>query len=272
MLSRKNVRVLCWLALLSLVAVDAMISSPVSLGLIYFAPLAYGALRFGRREGLALAAVATLGRIFFGPVDSPLGLGDIGYALPEQAAGILGMVLAAAAYLSVALVVGQLNRQRRRIRFLDRELERDPLTGAGNRRALTRMLTLHEQKEISLLVLDLDHFKAVNDTHGHEIGDRVLQEFASRAAAALRRGDLLARVGGEEFVAVLPGADAAAASAVADRILEATRRRAFTDRELRVTVSIGIASGPQTEPLLARADLALYSAKNGGRDRFALAA
>lgn len=157
--------------------------------------------------------------------------------------------------------------------------QRDPLTGLANRRtfeeALRREVARARRSGAPLAVaaLDVDHFKRVNDAHGHPAGDAVLAAVAARAAAALRAGDLLARVGGEEFAALLPGAGLAAAAEVAERVRAAIAGAPLEadGRSLSVTASLGCAalepSDPDGAALLARADARLYQAKRAGRDR-----
>ena len=157
----------------------------------------------------------------------------------------------------------------------------DALTGLFNRRYMESHLgTLIEQaaargKPLSTLVIDIDHFKAVNDTHGHDAGDDVLRDFALRIKRSIRGIDLACRYGGEEFVIVMPETDMAVAAMVAERL----RRRIAADpfpiqkgaRHIPVTISIGIAAlrGKDDTPaaLLKRADQALYRAKRDGRNR-----
>jgi two-component system cell cycle response regulator len=144
------------------------------------------------------------------------------------------------------------------------------------------MATLLEQartsgKALGLLLVDIDHFKSVNDTHGHAVGDEVLRAVANRLSRHLRGFDTVARWGGEEFVVVMPEANLQVASSVAERL----RRKVASGpvavsngaAELTVTVSIGVAvTGPGTETmdnLLRAADEAMYAAKRGGRNRIA---
>jgi two-component system cell cycle response regulator len=157
----------------------------------------------------------------------------------------------------------------------------DGLTGLHNRRYMESHLgTLIQEsaragKPLSALVLDIDYFKSVNDTYGHDSGDDVLREFAKRIRKAVRGIDLLARFGGEEFVVVMPETDVGTAYAVADRLRERIAATAFPiagrTREIPVTVSIGLATltGANDTPdaLLKRADEALYRAKREGRNR-----
>jgi diguanylate cyclase (GGDEF)-like protein len=128
---------------------------------------------------------------------------------------------------------------------------------------------------LAVLMFDLDHFKQINDHYGHARGDKVLQEFAVVLRAQLRSTDIITRLGGEEFCAVMPGADRDAARAIAERI-----RVAFADKSFPIgasniaTVSIGLAIGGETETfasVLSRADEALYKAKKAGRNQVALA-
>jgi two-component system cell cycle response regulator len=157
----------------------------------------------------------------------------------------------------------------------------DALTGLHNRRYMeTHLATLVEQaaargKPIAVLVLDIDYFKAVNDSHGHDAGDDVLREFALRIRKSIRNIDLACRYGGEEFVIVMPETDMAVATMVAERL----RRRIASEpfaiqdgaRSLDVTISIGIAAldgpGDNAAAILKRADQALYRAKRDGRNR-----
>jgi two-component system cell cycle response regulator len=156
----------------------------------------------------------------------------------------------------------------------------DQLTGLHNRRYMARHLdTLMKNagpnKPISFLVMDIDFFKSVNDTHGHDAGDEVLREFASRIAANVRGIDLACRYGGEEFVVVMPDTDTTFAYTVAERLRQSVESAPFpltrAPGSIRVTVSIGLACStgvPDTaENLLHRADQALYRAKREGRNR-----
>ena len=163
---------------------------------------------------------------------------------------------------------------------LERESQTDPLTGTRNRRYFTPLLEMevtraHRQHQpLSLLVLDIDHFKAVNDTHGHACGDRVIQACADLCRRDLRAIDVVARLGGEEFAVLLPGTDLPQATAVAQRIRAAIRSTAMADdagAPVRISVSIGVAEyGGGTgsgSDFLKRADDQLYRAKREGRDR-----
>ncbi len=162
----------------------------------------------------------------------------------------------------------------------------DQLTGLNNRRYMSRHLdTLIESakksgKPIAFLILDIDYFKAVNDTHGHDMGDEVLREFAKRISANIRGIDLACRYGGEEFVVVMPDTDMGLAFSVAERLRRSVETEPFVisrlPHNLNITISIGIAGseGPNdsADALLHRADQALYRAKRDGRNRVVAAA
>lgn len=168
-----------------------------------------------------------------------------------------------------------------RNRDLDRLTRTDGLTGLNNRWHLEHELSrLHSDcsrhgDPLSVLILDLDHFKQINDTHGHGAGDRVLRAFADRMQAELRAGDVGGRWGGEEFLVVLPRTDLDGALEIADRIRIAAAAEPVTvsGDPIGVTVSGGCAvgPGPSSEGLVHRADTALYRAKLEGRDRIAAA-
>jgi two-component system cell cycle response regulator len=161
----------------------------------------------------------------------------------------------------------------------------DPLTGLNNRRYLESHLAslidqaAERQRPLSLMVLDIDHFKQVNDSHGHDAGDAVLKGFADRVKAAVRGVDLMCRLGGEEFVVVMPDTTLAFASRVAERIREAVESGPFEigadGRSIPITVSIGLADRGEevdADSLFRRADQALYRSKNAGRNRVSVAA
>ncbi len=162
-------------------------------------------------------------------------------------------------------------------RRLDSLARSDDLTGLLNRRGFNESMQAHTASvpgtngEQHLLVLDLDHFKRLNDVHRHAAGDAVLREFAATATSQLRDDDIFARYGGEEFSVLLPRTSAAEAFAVAERIRKAVEAMEvrFRDAVLHTTVSIGIAplEGTDAEAALVRADTALYRAKSLGRNR-----
>lgn len=161
----------------------------------------------------------------------------------------------------------------------------DELTGLYNRRYFDRHLSLmftkaqQQGRHMAVMMLDLDFFKSVNDTHGHGAGDEVLKEFALRLQRNIRGVDLACRYGGEEFVVLMPDTDLSLGGSVAERVRAAVADRQFDldgGTELALTVSAGIAAienaDVSPEGLLRRADTALYKAKNDGRNRVSAAA
>jgi diguanylate cyclase (GGDEF)-like protein len=164
-------------------------------------------------------------------------------------------------------------------RIVERQALVDDLTGLANRRQAERTLDVELTRgnrfgtPVSVALVDLDNFKGVNDVYGHQAGDAVLREVAHALVGALRQFDVAARWGGEEFLLVLPGTDAAGATRVAERLRAAVASRAVPTAGgavLRVTASFGVASHPPAasrEELVATADEALYEAKRTGKNR-----
>jgi diguanylate cyclase (GGDEF)-like protein len=152
--------------------------------------------------------------------------------------------------------------------------ERDALTGLGNRRHLERRVAellpraLADGTPLALAVLDVDHFKQVNDRHGHLMGDQVLVQLAQLLRENMRGSDVLARYGGEEFVIVLPGMALAAAAEVCERLRERVHQAGWPVR-MPISISVGLAAAPPHDwaALLQQADDALYRAKAAGRNR-----
>ncbi len=182
--------------------------------------------------------------------------------------------------LAVRLRIGK------RILAMQHELReratRDPLTGALNRGAVLEALRLELSRarrpggSVSVLLLDVDHFKRINDEHGHPAGDEVLREIVRRLTASLRPHDSIGRYGGEEFLVVLPGSDAAGAAATAERLRDviASHPVVVPACTLPVTVSFGLATCAEEDSLetvISHADEALYAAKRDGRNRVATA-
>jgi len=168
----------------------------------------------------------------------------------------------------------------RKNRILEQLALTDALTGIPNRRAIEELAAreLHGAARrgysVWVVIADLDHFKSINDTHGHDAGDEVLKTAVSVFKSCFRRSDCVGRLGGEEFVLLLSHADAQQALAAVERVRERLASHPFQWKEqrLQVTASFGIAGGSVTgagdyPALLARADAALYSAKRNGRNR-----
>jgi diguanylate cyclase (GGDEF)-like protein len=210
----------------------------------------------------------------------------------SRAADVASAALAVVVSALLASSMAGLGRLMRDMHDRERDLERlattDALTGVANRRealaALARALegAARTGRPVALLMIDVDRFKRVNDDHGHEAGDRVLAAVANRCRTGLRVVDTCGRVGGEEFVVVLPDTDARGATVAAERLREAVERAPIDP--VGVTVSVGVAVHPprasgdgsvraadaaarEAEALLRRADAALYRAKALGRNR-----
>lgn len=164
-----------------------------------------------------------------------------------------------------------------------KEMELDSLTRLYNRGALdlqlerTVSMSFFSETPACVFMVDIDHFKNINDTHGHPVGDAVIQQLADRLVSTFpRKTDFIARYGGEEFCVLLPGANLELALRLGDRLLEVVRREAFSSQEVSIsaTVSVGVAelqSGESVATWLGRADRALYQAKEGGRNQLCTA-
>ncbi|WP_417068669.1 diguanylate cyclase [Niveibacterium terrae] len=189
----------------------------------------------------------------------------------------LSMVLS-----GVMLALGLADRvreMRAALREAQKHANTDALTGVLNRRTILERLDSarkafrNEGVAVSVLFIDIDHFKRINDTHGHLVGDACLREISRRLLARLRHSDAVGRYGGEEFLIVLRGVERAAAAALAEEIREAVGVQPLDN--IRLSCSIGVASSGSdplsAEDLIARADAALYAAKNSGRNRVAIA-
>lgn len=208
---------------------------------------------------------------------------QIGVAFATEAATIIDnppvLVMPVALVLAVAILSTALMRSDLEHRD---EAVIDPLTGMLNRKALqTRVDELRQQSEVSgapigLIVIDIDHFKRVNDTVGHAVGDAVLRDVAYIIRKDLRAFELAYRLGGEEFLVLLPGADADQNMELALRLCEAVAATRFTNG-LEITISCGVAASTDGDPfdydaLFATADAAMYEAKREGRNRVNAAA
>jgi two-component system cell cycle response regulator len=214
------------------------------------------------RSDLDLAAAVTaLGRGVQDFVVEPVSEGEI--------------VTRVAAAARTKVLQEELVEQTRRLESIIFE---DPLTGLANRRFILTQLgslvsgTRRHGRPLSVAIIDIDHFKGINDRHGHQVGDEVLVGVTGALRGHVRAEDHLGRLGGEEFLAVLPDADADAAAAAAERMRREVAGAVFAHQgnRLTVTVSLGVATWEDDESperLLHRADDALYAAKADGRDR-----
>ena len=237
---------------------------------LYAAPLALAALMLAARALRAAQAPHLVGDEV-----AQTTLLSVGSSLTGLVAALaLQMMLIS---LLVSRLVGRLERLSRH----------DALTGLLNRRAMDERMLQEEQRarrlaspppgqapgQVALLMVDVDHFKQLNDSHGHAVGDRALQHLAALMRTQLRDIDALARWGGEEFLALLPATSGDEAAQVAGRLCERVRSLPLVsdDQRLLLTVSVGVADwqGPHDSlvDMLKRADAALYAAKREGRDR-----
>ncbi|MEN2989694.1 sensor domain-containing diguanylate cyclase [Tistrella sp. BH-R2-4] len=159
---------------------------------------------------------------------------------------------------------------------LNRDVQTDPLTGVLNRRGLDAVLDewRAEARPFAAIALDIDHFKRVNDTFGHDAGDSVLRNLSLTIQSCAREADIVCRLGGEEFLLLLPSTSAASAAAVAERLRRAAAQD-VVDPVGRITISLGVAALPEhgadAGMVLRMADEMLYEAKNGGRNRVVVA-
>lgn len=255
-------------------------------------PVLYAAARFSMRTAAAaVAAVATL--LLYVTKNGQQPFGDLPIRETVTSVQELIFVMSIMA-LSISALLSQHRANTRQLeaRIQDRTAElsaanrqlqelavTDSLTGLPNRRALFNLMRQEmdrEQRywhELALITFDIDHFKEVNDRHGHAAGDIVLQHVAAATGKVIRHTDTMARYGGEEFVLVAPETDKAGALQLAERMREALRSAgvALNHETLRVTASFGVAmlrpDDKEPEQLLRRADQALYAAKAAGRDR-----
>lgn len=174
---------------------------------------------------------------------------------------------------SVALLLAAMTAPHLEVARLARLSNLDPLTGLLNRRGLDAAVrSASVEPTYAAVMVDIDHFKVVNDTYGHDAGDRVLRLVADTLASTVRRGDSVARSGGEEFVLLLHGANAETATAIAERARERLERSRVDigGRQIGATASFGVAEarpGEAVEDVVKRADTAMYEAKRTGRNR-----
>lgn len=258
--------------LVALLGLGVLVGGPAAIA-VSVPALLWCALYAGTFETAMLTLVATAWTIIAyaqgwldildGPVDS------YGVLSVQVALALVGMG-------PIAVSADRVDRERA-LGHLRHAADRDALTGALRRQAFEREAgrvlreLSAEGRPVAVLMADLDHFKVVNDTYGHPIGDRVLAHFGAVAAGSLRDSDLFGRIGGEEFCILLPGASAGTAVTVAERVRDAFAAPALADGLPSTTVSIGAvhadAAPEALEGLVVGADRLLYVAKGTGRDR-----
>jgi diguanylate cyclase (GGDEF)-like protein len=246
--------------------------------------LMFGVFGMSRRQAWLIGGYTTA---VFGAVMAWCAYSNpVAYPLAVQVTHFAMIGIFVVGLLAVAARLGAMRARMRRQRAeLTAALERisdmatlDDLTGLLNRRRMGELLEAERERSLrsghawGVAILDIDHFKRVNDAFGHAAGDAVLRAVATVGMAAIRRCDSLARWGGEEFVLLLRDVDPAGASIVASRMREALRQERITveGAAVEVTASIGVALHRPGEPIdatMSRADRALYAAKAGGRDR-----
>lgn len=227
------------------------------------------------------------GFMMLGSVMAYKGLFDPGSHDPKV--DLLHLVYAVVVLAAVSQLAVRLGRLRQRLRAQKIELQaalerirdlatRDPLTGLLNRRAMAEVLQTHAGNRrvatdgLSIALIDLDHFKRINDAHGHAVGDQVLQHFTRAAASTLRTGDVLSRWGGEEFLLMLPGTTPAAAMLCIERIRARLQAGPFPSapQPFVIGFSCGVSACQglgDIEAAIERADQAMYRAKTSGRNR-----
>lgn len=167
------------------------------------------------------------------------------------------------------------------IKKLERLSRSDSLTGLLNKRALLDRLEYEVERarrykaDLSIIICDLDHFKEINDTHGHSAGDRVLQLFAEMLNSSVRKADILGRLGGDEFLLIFPQTHTSGAKDFAERLRKTVEKTSFGKDLPALTISLGLAGyagpGDDHQDLLKRADMALYASKRAGRNRLNVA-
>jgi len=213
------------------------------------------------------------------------GMDDVVTGLRGGAHDYLKKPFEAAELVARVAAASQVKRLQDELRARNDELDRlsrtDSLTGLFNRRHLTEQIELLQRTAVrhadplGLVLLDIDHFKSINDNHGHPAGDQVLRAFATRLKEQTRAADVAGRWGGEEFLVILPRTDLDGARELAERIRTATAAQPVIlgETEISMTVSGGCALGPSAavEELISTADACLYQAKQSGRNRIIVA-
>jgi diguanylate cyclase (GGDEF)-like protein len=247
---------------------------------VYWLPLGYGSAFVFLSKRVALALSLLLYASTFGPIAWSLHVGPLPANWPAELPAILNNVaMAQPVYVVLLLAISQLRQDARQSRQHALAMQQvaitDVLTGLPNRRGLAEHLAVgaalaqREVQSLSVMLIDVDHFKHVNDSHGHAVGDTVLVALADVLAPLLRTSDRIGRWGGEEFLVVVPATRLKTATELGERLRKAVEAHTFT-QGLKVTISVGVAEcglNDTVDQLLVRADTALYTAKQGGRNQ-----
>ena len=200
--------------------------------------------------------------------------GPVSTATPSRTVVLALIGIAILAAVGAVLGVFAAIRSRRNRHYAQLALC-DSLTGVGNRRRLDRDLAIeagNADMPVAVIMVDVDHFKRINDEHGHEAGDQALRVVADVLRREVRSGDVVYRYGGEEFCVVLADTTSAEAGQVAERIRFAVSRTALAfDQPMTVSIGVALGKGAHVTQTMRRADEALFKSKDGGRDRVTLA-
>jgi len=253
---------------------------PAQLGLVLQVLLSRRRPVLGRGRWMLVTGAAVLGAILLlRALGMLLGWLDAGDALANYRWQAMLVLVAMVAVLSFGLGFVYMNLERAERRSFELAM-RDVLTGLANRRAILDLLrssvarARRQGQWLSVLMVDIDHFKAVNDNHGHQAGDAVLRQVAQTLASRLRAQDQIGRFGGEEFLVLLPDTQAEGARVLADALRQAVQQTStpWGGRQIAVTISVGVCGHPLSEAdspesLIAAADRAMYQAKRLGRNR-----
>lgn len=257
------------LAVAALVAIDLLTrDSGVSAQVFFLFPALYGASQLRPRGAALMTGASVAGELVV-----------VLTQLPARAAVVDAVYVTAALVTSSVLLAVASERHARTVAQLERMAAVDPLTGLATRRVLDEAATsalsgAHSDAGTALVLIDVDHFKAINDGHGHPAGDEVLVQLAGLLLGRSRPTDVVCRLGGDEVAVLLPGCSLAAALSRAEEILAAVRSNPFQSVDgsrVEVSISLGCAHmpthGDDLRSLYSAADAALYDAKQSGRGR-----
>lgn len=242
---------------------DLITGAELAFSIFYFAPIALISWFSGRPLGVVFCLLAA---ITWGSAEL---MGGKVYS--DTLAGYWNIFVRLGVFLIINQLVGEVRKELLHTKELS---QKDGLTGAANRRYFTELAeaelvrTLRYQRNVALAYIDLDNFKTVNDTLGHEVGDSLLKQLVDTLRDNLRKPDIVARIGGDEFLILMPETDQEQSRVVVDRLLEKCRTE-FRKRDLPVALSIGVATtGGKTGfiELLKLSDAQMYRSKTGGKD------